>query len=218
MQYTMKSRNKLIGLLLCVSVITTMGACTKDKEADEGLDIPKNITIEVGEDYNLNVNQEWTSTKDFVALVDGSGKISGSHVGECDILCNKGKCHVTVNPNYTLYREPLCENGLTKDYVLSMYGTPYSDNEGTIIYETGQESAPYVMYMFENGTLKDAAVVVKKTYESSLKKHLNNRYVYIQYDDGFYQYTNAYTWEEVTKIVMYRSYNSSYYIVMYMPQ
>lgn len=214
----MKNKYKLKGLLLCLAASVMMVSCTKDTETDEGLDIPKNITIDVGEDYNLNVNQEWTSTKEFVAKVDGSGKISGNHVGECDIQCNKGKCHVTVNPNYTLYREPLCEKGLTKDYVMSMYGTPYSDNEGTVIYETGQDSAPYVMYMFENGMLKDAAVVVKKTYESNLKKHLNNRYVYIQYDDGFYQYANAYTWEEVTKVVMYASYNSSYYLVMYMPQ
>lgn len=214
----MKNKFKLKGLLLCLAASVMMVSCAKDTETDEGLDIPKNITIDVGEDYNLNVNQEWTSTKEFVAKVDGSGKISGNHVGECDIQCNKGKCHVTVNPNYTLYREPLCEKGLTKDYVMSMYGTPYSDNEGTVIYETGQDSAPYVMYMFENGMLKDAAVVVKKTYESNLKKHLNNRYVYIQYDDGFYQYANAYTWEEVTKVVMYASYNSSYYLVMYMPQ
>ena len=214
----MKNKFKLKGLLLCLAASVMMVSCTKDTETDEGLDIPKNITIDVGEDYNLNVNQEWTSTKEFVAKVDGSGKISGNHVGECDIQCNKGKCHVTVNPNYTLYREPLCEKGLTKDHVMSMYGTPYSDNEGTVIYETGQDSAPYVMYMFENGMLKDAAVVVKKTYESNLKKHLNNRYVYIQYDDGFYQYANAYTWEEVTKVVMYASYNSSYYLVMYMPQ
>ncbi len=202
-------------MILCLVAFSTLSSCSKDDE----LDIPKNITIKVGENYNLSVNQEWASTKEFVATVDGSGKITGSHVGECDIQCNKGKCHVNVNPNYTLYREPICEEGITKEYVMSLYGEPYNvSNDGnTIMYETGQDSAPYVMYMFENGLYKDAAVVVSKSYESSLKKHLNNRYVYIQYDDGFYQYANAYKWEEVTKIVMYRSYNSSYYIVMYMP-
>ena len=74
------------------------------------------------------------------------------------------------------------------------------------------------MYMFENGILKDAAVVVSKMYESNLKKHLNNRYVYVMYEDGFYYYANAYTTEELTKMVMYGSYNSSYYLVMYLPR
>ena len=169
----MKNKYKIMGMLLFFAAITATMSCAKDEE--DTLDIPNNITVEVGEDFMLNVNQDWTTTKEFVAKVDGSGKITGNHVGECDIQCNKGKCHVTVNPNYTLYREPLCELGLTKEYVLSLYGTPYSDNDKTVIYETGQESAPYIMYMFENEILKDAAVVVKKTYESSLKKHLNNK-------------------------------------------
>ena len=203
-------------MLLFFAAFTTMMSCSKEEE--DSLDIPKNITIEVGETYSLNVNQDWTTSKKFVAKVDGGGKITGSHVGECDILCNKGKCHVTVNPNYTLYREPLCELGLTKNYVISMYGTPYSDDGETIVYETGQESAPYVMYTFKNGTLEDAVVVVKKTYESSLKTHLNNRYVYVMYENGIYYYSNAYTTEEVTKWVTYRSYNSSYYLVMYLPK
>ena len=203
-------------MLLCIAAFTTMMSCSKEEE--DALDIPQNITIEVGEDYSLNVNQDWTTSKEFVAKVDGSGKITGSHAGECDIQCSKGKCHVTVNPDYSLYREPLCELGLTKEYVMSMYGTPYNENGGTVIYETGQESAPYVMYTFEDGILKSSAVVVKKTYESSLKRHLNNRYVYVMYEDGFYYYSNAYTTEEMTKMVMYGSYNSSYYLVMYLPK
>ena len=205
--------------LVCFTALATIISCSKDAEV-KPLDIPKSVTIEVDEDHNLNVNKEWTSSNEFVAKVDGSGKITGNHVGECTIQCSEGSCRVTVTPNYTLYREPLCDTSLTKEYVMSLYGEPrsISENGKTVTYETGQSSAPYIMYTFVNDKLDGAAVVVSKSYESSLKKHLSNRYVYVQYDEGFYQYANAYKWEDVTLVVMYSSLNSSYYLVMYQPQ
>lgn len=210
-------KNKLLRLLFGLVAIITITSCSKSN--DDDLNIPQNITIEVGEDYSLNINREWSTNKDFVATVDGSGKITGSHVGECDIVSGENKCHVTVKPNYTLYREPYFDVNMSKEYVMSLYGEPYnvSSNGNIVMYETGQDSAPYIMYTFEDGMLKSSSIVVRKTYESSLKLHLRNRYAYFQYSDGLYQYVNAYKADEVTLFVMYGSYNSTYYLVMYSP-
>ena len=199
-----------------MALFAVLCGCTKDEESTK-LDIPSNIEIEVGENFNLNTNQNWTTTNRFVAEVDGSGKITANHVGECTIKCEKGQCVVSVKANYTLYREPFCYPELTKEYVVSIYGSNYTESGNIMMWETGQTSAPYVMYTFENGVFKGSSILVSKSYESSLKLHLRNRYVYVTYEDGMYEYIDAYSVEEMTKFVAYQSYNSSYYLVMYMP-
>ena len=205
-------------LLLFLVVVFAMFSCEKDSLNESELQLPGSISIHVGDLYNLSSSDNLICSNKFVAEAN-SGTIKGMHVGQCTVSCGNKQCKVTVAANHTLYLEPLCYSGLTKDKVISLYGQPDRvSSDGTVIgYETGLSYAPIITYLFENGSFKCSSVQVEKSYLDELKIHLQERYYYLQYSDGWYTYIDAYESAKMTKFVMYKSYNSSYYAVMYQP-
>lgn len=199
---------KLTHLLVCSFIlVTTLNSCTKNEE-DEDLNIPSSCTIYYGDKYQLNSYQEWKSSKPFIATVDGSGTIVANHAGGCTVYCSKGSCTVNVIPTTNLYEEPICGYNVTPHVIITKYGQPdyWNDNMGYMVYEMNSYSIPYMFFKYDtdNGRLKGAVVIVKRSLLNQLCEHLNQRYA--RQDANYYLWADEYinNTSDITKYVSLR--------------
>ena len=100
-------------------------------------------------------------------------------MGSTTIKSGDLKMFVTVKPRYTLYTEPLMLWGYTKSQTIAKCGTPKSETATSIIYETGNSSVPYKLYLFENNCLASCGVVAQLSVASNLVDFIGERYVIV---------------------------------------
>lgn len=207
--------------LVLTSVLVVLIGCSKEVETpDEG--IPSYIYIKVGEIYDLGEIGPWSSWNKFIATVWHNGKITGQHVGTCTINCpyDERRCKVVVEPNVTLFRDPITRWGMDKGDVISREGNDYQmDSEtGIITYNTENHIAPYVGYKFTNNKLTMTLLFISSTYKEDAYKHLEERYKFAYNQDGSYVFIDRDTYNEASTIVILKYYNSSYWGVIYSPK
>ena len=209
----MKTKKILHILFLLFAIL--FASCEKD-EPDTL--IPSQITIKVGQNYDLASEQSWQSSNSFVANVANSGIIKGLHVGNCTVACSKGSCNVTVLANINLFQDPITQWGLSKSQVINKVGYNYQETtNGDLAYETGNSIAPYVAYNFSNNTLSSVLLMVKTAYTNQIIDHLSERYQFITtYEsEKSFIFLNGNSLSESSTMVILKLYNSSYWVVCY---
>lgn len=203
-------------ILLSILPLVLVAGCTKDEEQKDKVNIPENVSVKVNSSVNLGYVQPWETSNAFIAEVTDDGMITGKHVGSCTVKCSEASCNVTVTANHTLYTEPLLDWGITKAELISRKGQPDRESGNVLMYETGNNAAPYEMYNIKNNVLESSGMMILSSYTSSMTDHITDRYQPIYYDDDYYYFANAYTLSNASIIVVAGlSNNAQYWLVMY---
>lgn len=209
---------KWLMMLLFASTAALFVGCEKENGGIGGssVNVPSNVSVRVGQTYNLGSTQSWSSSKTFVATVSSGGTITGQHVGRCTVSCPKGSCQVNVLANINLFQDPITQWGLTKSQVIAQAGYDYQEtSNGDLAYETGSSIAPYLGYSFENGGLSMTVLFVKTSYTTQVVDHLSERYKFMYKEGSSFVFINGNTTSESNTMVILRYYNSSYWAVVY---
>ena len=156
-----------------------------------------------------------------MATVDGAGVITAKRAGTAEISAYNlsQKCSVNVVASYTLYDEPVTKWGISKSELKRLKGTPDSDTGTAYGYNCNSSYAPMEMYMFENNKLTSSVKLVKTTYTDQLVDHLMQRYKALTVDTEKYNiyFIDEETLNKANTAVVASLYNTSYWMVVYMP-
>lgn len=136
-------------LLLCLSFLTVLPACHKEKKQGEPEPVIKSVVLDnaslfmkVGEEYLLNVSvspktdvvPDWRSLDDKVVTVSPDGLVMAVGEGKTSVIVSAGElsdtCSVTVNPDYEI------------DYTVMLYGCA-GGNLDTYIYDNLSHAEKY---------------------------------------------------------------------------
>lgn len=206
-------------MLLFASTAALFVGCEKENGTGgngSSVNVPSQVSVKVGQTYNLGSSQTWSSSNTFVATVSNSGIIAGQHVGKCTVSCAGGSCQVNVLANINLFQDPITQWGMSKSQVIAKQGYDYQETEsGGLAYETGSSIAPYLGYSFENGGLSMTVLFVKTAYTTQVVDHLSERYKFMYKEGSSFVFINGNTTSESNTMVILRYYNSSYWAVAY---
>lgn len=215
----MKIFEKFLSLLIVFIVVTIFSACS-DKENEPTISIPTSKSITVGTSFSLGLSDNWRSSNEFVASVDGDGNVEAAHIGECTISNGKNSCKVTVTPKSTFIKEPIREWGISKSQLISKCGSDYKESGNSIGYISNSSIAPITMYTFDsNNRLSSSVIMVKTAYTSELVDFFTERYQPVSVDGYDFYFTDGYTAQTISTAVclsLYK-YNTDFWMVLYMP-
>lgn len=203
-------------VMLFMALALSITSCSKDND-EEPISIPQYMTIHIGDEYNLGLFSQWTTTNDFIASVSNNGIVTGLHVGECIISDGENKCEFSIRGNILLYDEPLTDWGISKSRLISICGSNYIESKGNIGYKTNNISCPMVAYMFKNDQLSAAIVLVSTAKTSTLAEFLLERYLLVEQSGYEYYFLNGNSMSKVTMAVGLTFYNVDYWMVAYIP-
>ena len=205
---------KNILLILMLAAASLMVSCNKEEEAH----ITTPITISVGEVYNLIISKNWVSSMPFVATVQGQYLLVGNHVGKCTISCNKDVLDVVVEPRICLFRDPITQWGMSKMQIINREGSDYTEiATGDITYNTGNDIAPRIGYIFKNGYLYSVWIPLVASYKDKAVDHLKERYRYIGFEDNAYYFADGNSADDATTAVELMYYDNEYWQILYFP-
>ena len=104
--------------LASMLIVFSLSSCSKDDESTITIS-PKEVTMKVDENKQLQTTgdiQKWSSEDNFIASVSSTGSVTANHVGETNIMAsgngNSATCKIVVEPQYSYYIEPLCQEGI----------------------------------------------------------------------------------------------------------
>lgn len=209
---------KMFCMMLMLASLVGISSCSDD-DKEENLNLPSTKSMKVGDVYDMQYQSNWVSNNAFVASVNNNGVVTANRVGTANIYSNAHSCQVTVSANVTLYQEPITEWGVTQSYLTNKRGKPYSSTSDAVAYDLNSDITPYEMYTFENGKLSGAVIIVSTLYTETMLEHLSDRYkpAYANSQELTAIFINAETLEQASTAVMTNYYNSSYWMVVYMP-
>lgn len=111
---------KVMLFLASMLIVFSLSSCSKDDDSTITIS-PKEVTMKVDENKQLQTTgdiQKWSSENIFIASVSPTGSVTANHVGETNIMAsgnaNSATCKIIVEPQYSYYKEPLCQEGITK--------------------------------------------------------------------------------------------------------
>lgn len=197
-------------LFVCMTVVaaTAFVGCSKN---DSGITLAKTeVTLYFGEEYQIEAetdsNLTYASENEYHATVSDTGLVSALFVGETNIIVSDGNnsttLRVIVAPESNLYEEPCLEWGARAARVEELCGTPDSNDGESWAYMYPTKAVDMIMYMFENGLLQSAGVMVKSGYSTELATYLAERYMSLGYIDNIgYVFVNGLTPETVTTMI-----------------
>ncbi|MBD5291466.1 MAG: Ig domain-containing protein [Bacteroides sp.] len=142
-----------------------------------------NVTIDYKGTTTLTASEKngtWSSSDNFVASVDNSGKISALHVGEAVITYStengSASCKVNVIPTDNSFVFPYLNWGSSYNNIQSMISTEYltldeessSESDGELWYDTKTgkgfqtygNGMPWFSYLFTNNALTSVGMAV----------------------------------------------------------
>lgn len=197
--------------------------CSKDDEDSLVLSEDK-VTLHQGEEYQIKASSsseiKYIVKDEYHAEVSKTGVITALFVGETEIIVSNDKESktfiLTVAPKVNTYPEPNVYFGQSKEEILSKFGSPKVDSEGTIAYDNYSSKAPILMLQFDNNDeLKSYMIAVKTIYSSELGSFLAERYLPVSLDDLIF--VNGLSPETATMGIKAQLYNTSYWMVIYIP-
>ncbi len=205
-------------MMLTLASLVGFCSCSSD-DKEESVNLPTSKSMWVGDVYDLQYKSNWVSNNTFVASVSNNGVITANRAGTANIYSNAHSCQVTVHPNVTLYKEPITEWGITQSNLINKRGKADSSSSTAVAYNLNSDITPYEMYSFENGKLSAAVIVVSTLYTEYMLEHLSDRYepAYADSDELTAVFINAETLEQTSTTITTTYYNSSYWMVVYMP-
>lgn len=202
----MKART-IITALLMMPFVASFTGCSDDDEPEAKLtkiSLNENSLVLTHNDMaalsvNEDVEVEWSSMDPFVASVNENGVVVGNYVGATVIEAKtvdglSDVCVVGVVPMYYTYDEPYIEWGKTQADVLA--GQEFAQDytlDGTEVscsQSTGKTFSARYLIDPDKG-LYYAEVQIKGSYEDEIHKFLDERYMYIGYQDGARYYIHG---------------------------
>lgn len=218
-------KSVLLALLAIISIVFI--GCSKDGDGDSSISLKaSDVTVYSGDKYQIEATSEknilYQSENEYYAKVSTSGLITSDKVGETNILLTNGddtkSIRVTVKGKSNIYPEPKLEWGITKSNLIKSLGIPNKETSEAIIYDNYSTAAPSIIYIFDdNNKLKSIGVLVKSSYSASLGTFLAERYVALASQDYTIYFVNGYSANSISMGVGAMLYNTSYWIVAYMP-
>ncbi len=157
---------------------------------DDGPSFPDQ-TLFVGKTYVIPGDSEgWTSDNEFIASVE-NGVVTAERVGETIISNGYDSFKVRVKGYYDTYVEPCVDWGASKSAVKKIMSgyTILDEDEESLFYDSKyKEFCTY--YIFKNRKLYLSSVVfdTSDVDDDELLSFLDERYVYLGYDDEGYYY------------------------------
>ena len=111
---------KVMLFLTSILIVFSLSSCSNDDDSAITIS-PKEVTMKVDESKQLQTTgdiQKWSSENIFIVSVSPTGVVTANHVGETNIMAsgngNSATCKIVVEPQYSYYIEPLCQEGITK--------------------------------------------------------------------------------------------------------
>ncbi len=219
-------------VLLAVVLPLVLAGCSKDDEPDViSLEVSEK-TLYSGDEYQIEATSKapinYTVENEYHAEVSETGLVTARFVGETNVLLSNGEdtknFKVIVKPKYNLYPEPDVKFGDSKSSIIAKFGTPDdeipSDAEipSAILYIDYSNAAPILVFTIDsNDKLEGYFVMVKSIYSSTIVDFLLERYLPIGEEDGVFAFINDLNPTTATTLIGLQLYDTSYWMVMYMP-
>lgn len=213
---------KLLYLLFISSFIFSY-SCSKN----EDIDLKESaVKLYSGDKYTIKVNSDtkviYQSKNEYVATVSDKGIVTAEKIGETAILLDNGNDKKTftvkVMPKYDLYSVPELSFGMSKNILISKYGTPDETDDNTISYKDYSTAAPLIIYKFDNtDLLVSSSVMVSTSYSKDIVPFLYERYKFIEDEDDSFIFIDASTEETAQINVVAKIVDSDYWMIEYMP-
>lgn len=207
-------------LMMAMALPLLLLSCTGNK-----LELTENsTTLHFGDEYQIKAVSEsditYESLNEYHASVSETGLVSARFIGNTDIAVASGKdkemFHLTVAPEYNTYPEPQITFGQTKNEIENAIGKADDDGGNSLTYVNYSSKATGLICLFDdNGKLKSYAVLVKTEYTGELANFLAERYFPVDITNLIF--VNGLTPETATMGVAAKLYNTSFWMVMYLP-
>lgn len=181
-------------------------------------------TLYFGDEYQIKAESKsdiaYESLNEYHAVVSETGLVTARFVGNTDIAVTSGNAkkmfHLTVAPKYNTYPEPKITFGQTKREVENAIRKADYEDATSLTYANYSTKAPGLICLFDDyGKLKSYSVLVKTAYSSELANFLVERYFPADVQNLIF--VNGLTIETVTMGVVAKLYNTSYWMVVYVP-
>lgn len=213
-------------LAICAALL--IGGCSKN-EAFNIIGMLKG-SVYAGDEFALRTDSPDGATfscdNTFCATVSPSGNVRAEHVGRTLITADNGKFStsvvLTVSPKSNLYEEPQLDFGMNRSELIAMYGDPDAESGSTVgwLNQLGETTFGPVCTFDSFECLKSYSVMVMPQSFDELLDFLGERYEYfpaIDMGSGILGvYADGLT-TDTAGLAVALVYNSSYYMVMYMP-
>ena len=213
-------------VVLFLSLICLIGCSKKDDEEPKSLSLSTyNISMYSDEKQQITSSETstWKSDNEFIASVDNTGLVSGSHVGKTDIIVTSkigsAKCTVEIVPRYNTYKDPVLDFGkATKSDVKSKETRSLESEESDKLTFKGEKTGIIgVVYSFDtSGKLGGVGVGLSYSYTKEIVDFLAERYLVAgEVKDGVYAFVNG-TSENYNMLVTL-SVEKNFLMVLYLP-
>lgn len=221
--------NKTLFLAVLAAATIVLSGCGKEDDVDNSILLTSsNQTLFYDDEFQIDATSSlpitYTSEDEYHAKVSASGLVTAGRVGETNIVLSNGKdtkkIKITVRPESNLYPEPELTFGMTRAAVKSKLGTPDSETDAGMGWTNYSTNAPILMCLFDEADkLESYSVMVKTAYSSELGTFLGERYVPFSIDEENYTIlcVNGLTLDTATMLIGASVYNSSYWMVTYIP-
>lgn len=209
-------------LLLFMSILA-FTSCSKDDKTELTLST-NNITLytEGTEQITASEKAEWSSDSEFIAKVDKSGVITGSHVGKTFITATSdngtAKCGVEVKAKYNTFTEPVLEFGASKSAIKSKESRTLNvEKTDNLLFNPDKSTIKGVAYLFENGEMTSAGVFVNMSSSLEATDFLIERYLVVGAGSGDIVGLMLNNQPNKATMSIAMSVESEYVLVIYMP-
>ena len=191
--------------------VAALCACTKKVAFS-----PDTATLHAGDSIQVSVKNAAATPKllsenAFVASVGATtGWVKAKHVGETNICCdydanstaaeNIAKCHVTVQPRYTYYTEPITDWKMTRAELVARLGNPTMEPGEMLVFGDIQKDEYIMVYYLIEDHIVQAYMAHKSLKMSEARAFLSERYAEVPEEDGSV-YMNAESEDDATMYV-----------------
>jgi hypothetical protein len=183
------------------------------------------VTIKRGQTYQIIVSGaedvNFTSENDFHAEVDQTGKIKSNFAGKTIVKAStvdaSKDIKVTVEPDYTLFKDPIVDFNKTREDIIKELGEPLEDHDKILHYYQSEE-VPLILYQFDaQNMLSVVGAFISTTQSENLNKHLNERYKFerSQAQNGSTSFRNTLNVDDATMSVVRMPFGDSLISVIY---
>jgi len=212
-------------LILLTLMVAALWSCKKDEPDLIKLSIIEK-TLNHDDEYQIEAESRspitYTIENEYHGKVSETGLVTARFVGQTDITLTNVEdtksFKLIVAPTINLYPEPDVNYGMTKNEIITKFGTPYGTTSAVIGYDNYSSKAPQLLFLFdENDKLMAYSLYVKIAYVSDLLSFLEERYLLIDVNTKEYTtaFINGLTRETATLAIGTELYDLSYYMVIY---
>ena len=202
-----------------------LASCSSDDsdeaEKDDGVDTSP-ITLFAGNNKIIMGADTIFSSNRFVAYGKGN-TVNAWHVGQTELLVNnKKRIAITVLPKYTLYDDPICEWGCSRDYIKNhqKQGSINSKSNEKILAYDNAGAATILSYSFENDKLKSVIAIVSLKHYSQYADYLTERFIMLPYykgEDTYFIGADGLDEKSRKTVAVLSNYDTRYLATVYMP-